>query len=132
MPLKQATLERQLQSAKENLGICVDALDKKGIAVKARRSDPKWRMLNSTCRQISARLKRAGEIVALDAELKVRKENKVVEKPHKEKGKRPSGSKVSKKEQKADAKAKAITDQKKSGSKQKKPTKGNAKGKSKK
>ena len=96
MPLECTTLQRQLDQADELLSAWIKKLDEKGLEPKQRRRDPKWRALNSSRKQIEARLKRAEQIVALDEELKRRSAEPVVEKPKKKGPKKGKADKMDK------------------------------------
>jgi hypothetical protein len=93
MPLKKNNLDQQLEHARSALDGCVKALDERGVAIKDRRRDPKWRSLRAKCRTISRRIKAAEGVTALNEELKQRKAAKAAaaeappEKPEK-KGKK--------------------------------------------
>lgn len=67
MPLKEETLQQQLERAQSELQLAEKSLE--GAAL---RRQPKWRQANSRVRQIQRRLKQRGKVVALDQELKNR------------------------------------------------------------
>ena len=77
MPLSRATLERQMQSAKEALAVWVKALGEKGLERPQFRKDPRWRELNANCNAIRRRLDRVSEIEANNAEVEKRKAEKL-------------------------------------------------------
>src|SRR5262245_33809565 len=99
MPLRQATLDRQLEQANARLAAHIAKLDKKGVAKAARSKDAKWRTLNADCAQIKSRMKTVAGVVERDAEVANRKAEKLaapkVEEP---KAKKPKAEKAPKAE----------------------------------
>lgn len=77
MPLRQATLDRQLEQAKARLAVHLTTMEKNGIAKEDRSKDPKWRSLNAECVQIRARMKTVDGVAARDAEAANRKAEKL-------------------------------------------------------
>jgi hypothetical protein len=77
MPLRQATLDRQLEQANARLAKHIEKMDKSGIAKGDRSKDAKWRSLNADCVQIRARMKAVSVVVARDAEAANRKAEKL-------------------------------------------------------
>ena len=69
--------ETQLERAKEDLALRVQALEKKGIAANKFKDDPKWRELNGRVRQISSRLRKVAELESLNAEVARLKEERL-------------------------------------------------------
>ena len=73
---ERENLERQLQYALEARSACAKELDADGVATKERKRDPVWRQWSAKCSKLSARLRAAASVVALDEELKLRKVEK--------------------------------------------------------
>ncbi len=102
MPLRQATLDRQLEQASVRLAKHIEKLDKNGVAKTDRSKDPKWRSLNAECKQIRDRMKTVKVVVARDAEAANRKAEKLaapkVEEPKvkKAKAEKPAKEKAKK------------------------------------
>lgn len=76
MPQKRPDLERQITQANEALAAWVKVLEENGVSPKDRRRDPKWRTLNATRRQLTARLNRVAETETLNEESVRRKAEK--------------------------------------------------------
>ena len=57
MPLTRQSIERQLQSANEDLEIRAAALKAKGVKADDFKRDPKWRHFDATCAQLRKRLR---------------------------------------------------------------------------
>ncbi len=102
MPQKRPDLERQIAQANEAVAAWVKVLEENGVSQKGRRWDPKWRTLNATRRQLTARLNRVAETETLNEETARRKAEKAaggdVEEPQKKKKKKPQQKKAKKKE----------------------------------
>lgn len=74
MGMKRDNLEWQLDRAKTELSAFEKELDQKGIAAETRSRNPKWRNLNSRCRQLRNRLNAVSTVEANNADLLQRKE----------------------------------------------------------
>lgn len=77
MPLSRATLERQMQTAKDALAEWVKSLSAKGVERPQFRKDPRWRQLNADCNAIRRRLDALTGVEANNAEVEKRKAEKL-------------------------------------------------------
>jgi len=77
MGTSRETTERQLQDAKTALAQFTAALKEEGVTGAALKRNPKWRHLDAKARQLSGRLRRIGEIEALNEEVASRKAAKL-------------------------------------------------------
>ena len=73
MPLTRQSLERQLQSANEDLEIRVSILKEKGVEESKYKQDPKWRHFNALCKQIRKRLRAVLAVEQREEECAARK-----------------------------------------------------------
>ena len=124
MPQNRKYLERQLQHAQEARSAHAKTLDADGVATKERKRDPVWRQWRAKCSKLSARLRSAAAVVALDEELKQRKIEKQssgddakVKKKGSKKGAKKGGKKDPTIETKSNGTKGAKKDGKKSGKK---------------
>ncbi len=76
MPLKRAQIERQLQTAEQDLAVFEAKLVEKGIAKGDLRKQPKWRQLDARRRQHKNRLQAVAAIETREAEALQRREAK--------------------------------------------------------
>ena len=77
MPLRQATLDRQLEQAKARLSLWAKQLNDQGVSTKQRAKDAKWRKLSAECAHIRGRLSVVAGVVARDAAAAQRKAEKL-------------------------------------------------------
>ena len=73
MPLTRSSLERQLEQATASLNAWTKSLDERKISAEDRVTDPKWRSLNSKCKQLKARLRSVGAVETREDEAARRK-----------------------------------------------------------
>jgi hypothetical protein len=108
MPLDEATLNRQLGRAKEDLARWISTLENKGVAAANRRKDATWRHLNSACNMIKRRLKAAAAVKTRDEQVAQHKSEKLAaavdQKDPKKAGKEPKVGKEKGAAKKADGK----------------------------
>jgi hypothetical protein len=99
-------LERQLNTAREDLAGLATSLDSRGVSAEDRASHPRWRSLHARRLRLERRLRAADALTALAEDLKRRKAEKAAaaaapepepEKPAKSgKQKKPSGEQAGK------------------------------------
>ena len=77
MPLRQATLDRQLEQAKARLSLWAKQLSEKGVSAVLRAKDAKWRRLSAECAHIRSRLSVVAGVAARDAAAVQRKAEKL-------------------------------------------------------
>ena len=76
MGVRRPGLERQLQTARQDLAALTSTLDSSGVAEDDRQSHPRWRSLHARRRQLEHRLRAADKLTALVEELQRRKAEK--------------------------------------------------------
>ncbi|MFO1022184.1 MAG: hypothetical protein U0903_16050 [Planctomycetales bacterium] len=76
MGTSRTITEKQHQNAKRLLEQQAEKLAKEGVEKQNFKRYPAWRTLDAKVRQLNARLRKIGEVEALDAELKQRKSEK--------------------------------------------------------
>ena len=100
MSLDEATLNRQLGRANEDMAAWVKVLETNGVPRDNRRKDATWRKLNSACNTIRTRLKAVAALKSRDEQVAQHKVDKltaaVAEKEPKKAGKEPKGGKAPK------------------------------------
>jgi hypothetical protein len=107
MPLRQATLNRQLEQASARLSAWAKVLTERGVSKEVRASDAKWRKLSAECAQIRGRMKTVASVVARDAAAVQRKAEKLAAPKAEPKAKGKSADKGAKEKPKKEKKPKA-------------------------
>ena len=79
MGQKRDNLERQLNQASTELSAYEKQLEEGGVAAATRPRNPKWRNLNSLCRQLRNRLNAVARVEANNVDVAKRKESKSAE-----------------------------------------------------
>ena len=79
MGMKRDNLEWQLNRANTELSAFEKQLDQDGVAAEVRSRNPKWRNLNSRCRQLRHRLIAVGKVETNNADVTQRKAAKSAE-----------------------------------------------------
>ena len=108
MGVRRPGLERQLQTARQDLAGVTATLDSSGVSAEERQKHPRWRRVHARRLRLEQRLRSADKLTALNEELKRRREEKAAaaveaaapepkaEKPAKggkPKGEKPKGEK---------------------------------------
>lgn len=76
MGVRRPGLERQLQTARQNLAGVTTALDSSGVSAEERHKHPRWRRVQAHRLRLEHRLRSADKLTALNEELKRRREEK--------------------------------------------------------
>jgi hypothetical protein len=76
MGIRRPGLERQLQSARQDLASLTATLDSTGVGAEDRQTHPRWRRLHARRLHLEQRLRAADKLTALDEELKRRRAEK--------------------------------------------------------
>ncbi len=77
MPLSRTTLERQLQTANEDLASFAKSLQEKGLAEAEFKRNTKWRSLNANIRTVRRRLAAVAQTEANNAAVVQRKSERL-------------------------------------------------------